>query len=213
MIHYTKEYISRLLDRFMAGESTLEEEDLLSEYFRRGDVPEEWRDYQTLFAEWSQPAEQPARRPVWRWAVAAAVVAGVAVFVVTPSRHAGQPDGPVVAQTAVSPPADTIAAPADTAVAPALRPDTVATPASRPAAKPKQRRRMPRINDDVRRYALLAQMQQEEERVRQEVQRCHEEAAIAQMAVQGYRPIRLDGGTLEFIPQDEESEYYAYEED
>ena len=53
MIHYTKEYISRLLDRFMAGESTLEEEDLLSEYFRRGDVPEEWRDYQTLFAEWS----------------------------------------------------------------------------------------------------------------------------------------------------------------
>ena len=45
MIKYTKDYIAKLLDKYMDGTSTLEEEDILADYFLRGNVPEEWEDY------------------------------------------------------------------------------------------------------------------------------------------------------------------------
>ena len=34
MIKYTEDYIAKLLDKYMEGTSTLEEEDVLAEYFR-----------------------------------------------------------------------------------------------------------------------------------------------------------------------------------
>ena len=37
MIRYRKEYIQALLDKYMDGETTLEEEDILASYFRGGD--------------------------------------------------------------------------------------------------------------------------------------------------------------------------------
>ena len=40
MIKYTKEYIAKLLDKYMDGTSTLGEEDILADYFHRGNVPE-----------------------------------------------------------------------------------------------------------------------------------------------------------------------------
>ena len=53
MIRYTKEYINELLERFMDGETTVQEEDVLSEYFHTvKNVPEEWKDYQTMFDEY-----------------------------------------------------------------------------------------------------------------------------------------------------------------
>ena len=51
MIHYTKAYIKDLLDKYMDGTSTLEEEDILAKYFRGKDVPQEWEDYRQLFQE------------------------------------------------------------------------------------------------------------------------------------------------------------------
>ena len=40
MIRYTKAYIKNLLDKYMDGTSTLEEEDILAEYFRGKDIPQ-----------------------------------------------------------------------------------------------------------------------------------------------------------------------------
>ena len=51
MIRYTKEYIGNLLDKYMDGTSTLDEEAILSEYFRGKDIPQEWEDYRQLFQE------------------------------------------------------------------------------------------------------------------------------------------------------------------
>ena len=51
MIRYTKEYIGKLLDKYMDGTSTLDEEAILSEYFRGKDIPQEWEDYRQLFQE------------------------------------------------------------------------------------------------------------------------------------------------------------------
>lgn len=41
--------IAKLLQRFMAGESTLEEETRLSEYFLNEEVPEAWQPYKEMF--------------------------------------------------------------------------------------------------------------------------------------------------------------------
>ena len=59
MIKYTKAYIAKLLDKYMDGTSTLEEEDVLAEYFRGQDIPQEWADYQQLFQEIEAMKPQP----------------------------------------------------------------------------------------------------------------------------------------------------------
>ena len=45
-----KEHISNLLERFMKGESTLAEEELLSRYFATHEVDAEWEPYKQMFA-------------------------------------------------------------------------------------------------------------------------------------------------------------------
>ena len=47
---YNTENIARLLGRFMAGESTLAEEQLLADYFRTHEVVGNWREYKEMFA-------------------------------------------------------------------------------------------------------------------------------------------------------------------
>ena len=47
---YNTEEIARLLDKFMAGVSTLAEEHLLADYFRTHEVDDDWREYQEMFA-------------------------------------------------------------------------------------------------------------------------------------------------------------------
>ena len=42
---YTKAYIQSLLDKYLDGLTSLEEERLLGEYFRTQSVPPEWEDY------------------------------------------------------------------------------------------------------------------------------------------------------------------------
>lgn len=100
MKRYTKEYIETLLDKFMAGTSTLEEEDVLARFFRQGNVPREWEDYRLLFREIDAMRQNPQeiesenltmqpenRRKRWIWGVAAAVVAGI-FYVAMPSKLA-----------------------------------------------------------------------------------------------------------------------------
>lgn len=49
MKRYSQQQISDLLDKFMDGLTTLEEETALGEYFRTHEVPEEWEDYRQMF--------------------------------------------------------------------------------------------------------------------------------------------------------------------
>ena len=42
MKRYSQHQIKALLDKFMDGQTTVEEEALLAEYFRSSDVPAEW---------------------------------------------------------------------------------------------------------------------------------------------------------------------------
>ena len=44
------EDIQKLIERFMAGLTSIDEENRLAEYFRTNDVPDEWADYKHIFA-------------------------------------------------------------------------------------------------------------------------------------------------------------------
>ena len=53
-----QKYIARLLDRFLQGDSTLEEEQILADYFRSAaDLPTEWEDFRTMFHYFDQGME------------------------------------------------------------------------------------------------------------------------------------------------------------
>ncbi|MGM9802942.1 MAG: hypothetical protein ACI308_02065 [Muribaculaceae bacterium] len=105
------QHIATLLERFMNGESTLQEEEQLAQYFASHRVPREWEPYKQMFHYFSQgmplneaPALPRRRHPgvvILRWACAAAVVAimaGVAWHLMT-RRHSSlpQPQEPMVA--------------------------------------------------------------------------------------------------------------------
>ena len=47
---YDKQEITRILGKFMVGETSLDEEHLLAEYFRSHEVGDEWQEYKEMFA-------------------------------------------------------------------------------------------------------------------------------------------------------------------
>lgn len=51
MINYDIEYIKRLLDSFYDGDTSLEEEEILKQYFSRNDVPEQLEAEQKIFLD------------------------------------------------------------------------------------------------------------------------------------------------------------------
>ena len=82
-----KSHIAQLLDRYFAGESTLEEEQVLRDYFQQDDIPAEWASYRDLFCYFQTAATlqsardfeqqlQPKRiRPLRSWLAYAAAIA------------------------------------------------------------------------------------------------------------------------------------------
>lgn len=109
-----KQHIQQLIDRYMAAETTQEEEALLADYFcTHHDVPAEWRTFSILFRGLRQgkAQEAPRRKPtLLRWSAAAAVVvvAMGAGLLFLPSDHSGvAPTKPVA--VAVQPAQPTVA--------------------------------------------------------------------------------------------------------
>lgn len=47
---YDKQEITRILGKFMTGETSLEEEQILAQYFRTHEVGDEWQEYKEMFA-------------------------------------------------------------------------------------------------------------------------------------------------------------------
>ena len=217
MIQYTKEYIARLLDRYMDGTSTLDEEDILDQYFKGDNIPEEWACYQEMFheieamkpeAEAEQPvvaAESTRGRRRWMiWGVAAAAAVAGIIYLAAPGNKADfQPSAPLTAQ------ADTTAV--EQSVEPVIQsqPETVGTDsvtapkaALKPAKATKRSKRkvVPTIHDVDKAYALMAQAKVEAE----------VEAIEAQLAAYGYVPVMQEDGTIVYI--NEQTNFIAYEE-
>lgn len=104
---YSRHQIEVLLDKFMAGKTTIEEEALLSDYFSSaGDIPAEWEDYKVLFGYIGRGLEgdllpetsSPTQRK-WLWwlpAAAAAMVALVFGFKVLNNPETPLPNTPPI---------------------------------------------------------------------------------------------------------------------
>ena len=73
-----KEYIQKLLDSYLAAETTREEEQLLSDYFStHRDIPTEWWDLSIMFRgirQYEQKSDSSHRRTILKWSAAAAVI-------------------------------------------------------------------------------------------------------------------------------------------
>lgn len=50
MRQYDKKEVAHILGKFMTGETSLDEERLLAEYFRTHEVEDEWQEYKEMFA-------------------------------------------------------------------------------------------------------------------------------------------------------------------
>ena len=219
MIQYTKEYIQELLTKYMDGTSTLDEEDILSSYFKGDNIPEEWTCYQQLFQEIEamQPVAEPAdiqpaaeqkpesRRRWMVWSLAAAaVVAGVVYLAVPAHQSAFVPAASLTAQTdtttvqsateMVQPRNETVHA--DTLLAPKAAVQPV------PAKKRSKRKIVPTIHDIDKAYALMAQVKAQAQ--------AEDEMIEAKMAAYGYIPVMQEDGTIVYI--NEQTNFIAYEE-
>ena len=204
MIQYTKAYIEGLLDKFMAGTSTLEEEDILNQYFAQDTIPSEWEQYRLLFAELEamKPAEKSKRRWIGWSVAAAAVVAGVLYFTIN-SYHGGRDvDQPLLVQT------DT------TTTTPQGEPDTTSLQKEEvlpvQTKKPRLRKPEPTMTDYDKSYALMAEAEREKRNVELELERAQQEIIEAQLAAYGFIPMMQEDGTIIYI--NEQTNYIAYEE-
>ena len=192
MIKYTKEYIAKLLDKYMDGTSTLEEEDILMVYFRGQDIPQEWADYKQLFQEIEAMKPQPKVKKRWiGWSVAASVAV---LFITMMWQQTGQQD---TEQTSaiLTAKADTVSSSqveqkSDTATFQEVQPQPVQTKKRR-LRKPK-----PTMTDIDKTYALMAEAEQK--------------VIEAQLAAHGYIPVMQEDGTIVYIH--EQTELLSYEE-
>lgn len=213
MKRYTKEYVEKLLDKFMNGTSTLEEEDILAQYFRHQEVPREWEEYRLLFQEIDamRPVQAEIveinpenRRKRWMgWGVAAAVVAGILYFSV-PSKQI-EPTAPLTAKVDTT----TVAQPENHSSE--VKIDTI-SPQKSPVESPKRSRRKPRptMLDHDKAYVLMAQAEQEIRDVERQLAQCQQEIVEAQLAALGYIPVMQEDGTIIYI--NEQQNLIAYED-
>ena len=208
MTRYTKAYIKDLLDKYMDGTSTLEEEDILANYFRGKDIPQEWEDYRLLFQEIEAMKPQPKSNKRWiGWSVAAAIVVGILYVAVPRQQTIHQQADPLMAQS------DTIVQSSEQAPI-ELAPDTM--PKQKEQVLPIQtkkrsiRKLKPTMHDYDKAYALMAQAEQEQRDVELQLEQAQQEIIEAHLAAYGFIPVKQEDGTIVYI--NEQTNDIAYEE-
>lgn len=209
MIKYTKDYIAKLLDKYMDGTSTLEEEDILADYFLRGNVPEEWEDYRQLFREIKAMKPKRLKRRWAFWGVAAAAVAGL-LYMAVPSEQVDlQPDN--AALTAKTDTARTMQ-PREAEMD--RKTDSVKTMHDEPRPMQSRKRRLrktkPTINDYAKTYTLMADAAKGQQEAEEQIAQCRQELTEARLLSLGYVPVEQEDGTILYI--NEQTKYLAYEE-
>lgn len=139
--------IEQLIKRFMDGQTTVEEESRIAEYFRTHDVEDEWKAYKDMFAWFDDgmPIQQETEKHKTRnskkakiiaFAMAAAAAIAALIIIATPGNNGIMP----VQKTAnvIKPStADAI----ETAIKDTLAIDSVSKETSRPAHKKAKIRR------------------------------------------------------------------------
>ena len=208
MIQYTKQYIEQLLDKFMAGTSTLEEEDILSQYFAQNRIPTEWEQYRLLFAELEAMKPSVKSKRIWlRWSIAAAFIG---VVFATMLFQNNKPAEPLMADNKTL---QTDSVKTEMYNEKSL-PDTTVQQGQQfvpqKSVKRRKRKMEPTIHDYDKAYALMAQAEQERMEAERQIEQAQREIIEAQLAAYGYIPMMQEDGTIVYI--NEQKNYIAYEE-
>ena len=220
MKRYTQQHIQDLLDKFMNGLTTLEEEAALGDYFRTHEVPEEWEDYRQMFGYFDrgmegelitpQAQEQPFMRLMGRrwWGIAAAA-AITAVIVATVVLHnpasTTQPVVAEVAQEETQEKATPIGETQDFASLQTTPEQPVETQnlASQTAAVKTSHKR----KSNVRRLqAENAKLARENERLQRELAYLRRRAFIIDLEANGYKTVMNEDGSIVLIDLEQELE-------
>ena len=232
MRQYTKALIQSLLDKYMEGTTTLEEEDVLHQYFTRSDVPAEWEDYRMLFAEIDsmRPAEKAPHR-WWPWSMAAAaVVAALVVFAITQSLPENRPESDVIAQveeerntlqplpqplprregSSYTQDEDSVGKSREEHSAPLPSGEGLQGKGQPGVPKRRLRKPQPTMTDYDKAYALMAEAAKEQQQAAQEMEQAQQEILHARLTAAGYVAIQQEDGTI--IYTNEPKNYFAYEE-
>ncbi len=215
MKRYSQQQISDLLDKFMDGLTTLEEEAALGDYFRTHEVPREWEDYRLMFGYFDRgmegdlvPVEQPSQSLTrlvghrwWGIAAAACITAAIVATVVLhrPATTITVPETP----PAIAQKADSIATPA--AVEAESQPQQLAevTPIS-PARPVRPARPVPKSTRRLQ--AENAKLARENERLQRELADLKRRAFIIDLEANGFRAVQDEDGSIVLIDLEQELE-------
>jgi hypothetical protein len=214
MKRYSHQHIKALLDKFMDGQTTLEEEALLGDYFRTHDVPAEWEDYRVMFGYFDNGMRQPVthhrtQRGWWWTGVAAAAVGALVVGLTVANRQPAttrpkSAELPAIAAIDTTAAIDTMAGveTRDLASLQAKPVVTFETPhlASRANHKRSQAARHRRLEAENKRLA------KENERLQRELEDLKRRAFIIDMEAMGYKAVQDEDGNIVFIDLNQEIE-------
>ena len=220
MKRYSQQQIKALLDKFMDGQTTVEEEALLADYFRSGDVPAEWEDYRLMFGYFDRGMEgdlvpveenQPTLKRLmgrrwWGIAAAACITAAiVATAVLHQPTTTTVPATPPVASNDSTPTVETqdfaslheTEQSPETSIARSVETQNLASRAAKRKSARKDQRRLQAEN---------AKLARENERLQRELADLKRRAFIIDLEANGFRAIQDEDGSIVLIDLEQEIE-------
>ena len=213
MKRYSQHEIEVLLDKFMDGQTTVEEEALLADYFRSHDVPAEWEDYRDMFGYFDRgmqsdlPVQQP-QAPLTKlmgrrwWGIAAAACITAAIVGTAVLRHSSttSPQQPTVItqndNDTLTPPSVVEVAPQQLAEVSPERP----VPQARPARQGRSASRSRNLK------AENARLARENERLQRELADLKRRSFIIDLEAMGYKTVLNEDGNIVLIDLEQEIE-------
>ena len=212
MIRYSQQHIQDLLDKFMNGLTTLEEEAALGDYFRTHEVPREGEAYRQMFGYFdrgmegalltqqasSAPLTRQMGRRWWGIAAAAAITAViVSLTVLRPGTSTTVTQQPPVAEAQMVDTLVVITPPAVEMQQLAVAKPPKPTVHSQATSSTSRSRRLQAEN---------AKLARENERLQRELDDLRRRAFIIDLEAMGYKTVLNEDGTIVLIDLEQELE-------
>ena len=219
---YSHQQIEALLDKFMDGQTIIEEEALLADYFRNHDVPDEWEDYRDMFSYFDRGMEgdlvPEQKRPTltrlmgrrwWGIAAAACITAAIVATAVLhqPTTTTTVPETPEIASNEAAPIGETqdVASQHETEPSPETsisRPVETQNLASQSRSIRPTRSARPTRNLQAENKRLV----QENERLQRELADLKRRSFIIDLEAMGFKAVQDEDGSIVLIDLEQELE-------
>lgn len=230
MKRYSQQQIGDLLDKFMNGLTTVEEEAALSDYFSTHEVPQEWEDYRLMFDYFDRGMEgelitqQEQERPLMRlmgrrwWGIAAAAAIAALIVGFTVFYHPTSTTQATVAEVAQEEETQEQATPIgetpdiaslQTTPEQPVETQNLASPteAKKQASQSaRNKTKYERVNSTRRLQAQNAKLIRENERLQRELEDLRRRAFIIDLEANGYKAVMNEDGSIVLIDLEQEIE-------